>query len=205
MLGLIGKKLDMTQIFDANGAIVPVTAIQVEPNVVVGLRTPEKNGYSAVVLGVGTMKKNRVRKPYGGQFPEGVEPTRVLREFRDYDREAQVGEKLGVELFEGTPFVDVRGVSKGKGFQGVMKRHGFHGGRKTHGSKFHREPASTGFGFMARVWPGSRMPGRMGGVQKAVQNLRIIRVDREKGLLLVRGAIPGPRGCTVVVTRARKK
>ena len=125
MLGLIGKKLDMTQIFDANGRFVPVTAIQVDPNVVVGLRTPEKNGYSAVVLGAGAKRKIRIRKPYAGQFPEGVEPTQELKEFKDFGRESQVGERLGVELFEGISFVDVRAISKGKGFQGVIKRHGF--------------------------------------------------------------------------------
>ncbi len=204
MLGLIGKKLDMTQIFDANGRIIPVTAIQIDPNVVVGLRTPEKNGYSAVILGAGTKRKIRVRKPYAGQFPAGVEPTQELKEFKDFERESQVGERLGVELFDSVPFVDVHAVSKGKGFQGVVKRHGFRGGRMTHGSKFHREGASIGNAGM-KPFKGTQMAGRMGGEQTTVQNLRLIRVDKEKGLLLVRGAVPGPRGAMVVVSRARKK
>ncbi len=204
MLGLIGKKLDMTQIFDANGIVIPVTAIRVEPNVVVGHRTPEKNGYSAVILGAGVKRKVRIRKPYAGQFPEGIEPTQELKEFKDYERETQVGERLGVEIFEGIPFVDVSGVSKGKGFQGVVKRYGFRGGRKSHGSKFHREPASVGNAGM-KPFKGTQMPGRMGAQRTVVQNLRLVRVDKEKGLLLVRGAVPGPRGAVVVVAKARKK
>ncbi len=207
MLGLIARKIGMTQIFDDAGNLTPVTAIEVELNSVVGERTRERNGYSAVVLGVGTVKEKRLTKPYKGQFPEGVAPCRVLKEFRDYERECKIGETLGVEIFDGVRFVDVRGVTKGKGYQGVMKRHGHGGGAKTHGSKFHREMGSIGQGGAnpGRIWPGSPMPGRMGGEGLTVQNLRVVRVDADKGLLLVKGAVPGRRGGRVVVTRARKK
>jgi len=204
MLGLIGTKIGMTQVFDEQGTQTPVTAIQIDPNTVVGQRTPDKDGYSAVVLGYGTMKKNRVRKPYGGQFPKGVAPSQVLREVRDFDRECKVGDNLGVDSFEGIAFVDVQGISKGKGFQGAMKRHGFGGGPKTHGSLVHREIGSGGVAS-GKSFKGARMPGRMGGETKRTQNLRVVRVDAEKGLLLVRGAVPGRRGGHLFVTKARKK
>lgn len=206
MVGIIGKKVGMTQIFDESGKLVPVTVIQVEPNVVIGKRTPEENGYSAVVLGVFEKKKSRVTKPEAGQFPEGVTPKRVVREMRDFAPEVSVGDSLGVSVLEGLRFVDVVAVSKGKGFQGVMKRWNFGGGRNTHGSKFHREPGSTG----QCTWPHKtfknvKMPGRMGRERVTVQNLRVVRIDAAEGAILVRGAIPGPRNCTVTVRGAVKK
>jgi len=205
MLALIGRKVGMTQLFNDEGLRVPLTVIQVEPNVVVRERTAEKNGYSAMVLGADPLKKSRVRKPYGGQFPEGTDPTRYLLEFKDFDRECKVGDKLGVEIFEGVRFVDVRGTTKGKGFQGVVRRHGFQGGPGAHGSKFHREMGSVGTGAFRKIIKGSKMPGRMGYAQLTVQNLRLFRVDKEKGLLLVNGAVPGRRGGMVVVLKAKKK
>jgi large subunit ribosomal protein L3 len=204
MLGLIGKKVGMTHVFDDNGNQTAVTVIEVAPNTVVRQRTPERDGYAAVVLGYGKRKAVRVTKPYAGQFPEGLEPAGVLTEVRDFGREVKIGDRLGVEAFEGVHFVDVRGVSKGKGFQGVMRRHGFGGGRKSHGSLVHREPGSTGQAG-AKTFPGRKMPGRMGADRRTVQNLRLVKVDAEKGILLVKGAVPGHRGSTLLVAAAKKK
>ena len=204
MLGLIGKKVGMTQVFDEQGAQTPVTVIEIEPNVVIEERTPEKHGYSAVVLGYGTRRKSRIRKPYAGQFPEGIAPTQVLTEVKDFEGQVQVGEKIGLESFEGVRFVDVRGVSKGKGYQGVMKRHGFGGGPRTHGSLTHRELGSTGFAS-GKMFKGTKMAGRMGSDRKTVQNLRVVKIDPEAGVLLVKGAVPGPRGTTLLVAKAKKK
>ncbi|HOV64295.1 MAG TPA: 50S ribosomal protein L3 [Spirochaetia bacterium] len=206
MLGLIGKKIGMTQVFDDKGVISPVTIIQVEDNVVVSKRTLEKNGYEACVIGSHDKKKSRVTKPYAGQFKEGIAPKQYLVEFRDFEKESNIGDVLGVELFSDLDFVDVIGTSKGKGFQGVMKRHGFDGGRKTHGSKFHREPGSTGNSTTpGKTYKGRKMPGRMGRERTTVQNLRVVKVDVEKKVLLVRGAVPGPRDGMVIVRRAVKK
>lgn len=206
MIGLIGKKVGMTQVFDEAGVLTPVTVIAIEPNVVLNQRTEEKNGYSAVVLGAIDMKKSRVTKPYAGQFPEGVEPKKYLREMRDFDLDVSVGGSVGVEIFQETGFVDVIGVSKGKGFQGVMKRYGFGGGRKTHGSKFHRANGSTGQNTTpGRGLKGVKMAGRMGADRTTVQNLKVVRVDADKKVLLVKGAVPGTRNGIVVVRVAKKK
>jgi len=204
MLGLIGKKLGMTQIFDEQGAPRGVTVIEVEPNLVVAQRTPEKDGYSAVVLGWGKRKPVRRKKPVSGQFPEGLEPTRVLREVKGFERECKTGDRIGVEAFAGVRWVDVIAVSKGKGFQGVMKRHNFAGGRASHGSLVKREGGSTGQAHV-KTLPGRKMAGRMGGERTTVQNLRLLRVDAEKGVLLVHGAVPGATGTTLFVSRAKKK
>lgn len=206
MLGLIGKKIGMTQVFDEKGVVSPVTIIQIEDNVVVSKRTPEKNGYSACVIGSRDKKKSRITKPYAGQFKEGIAPKQYLVEFRDFEKESNVGDVLGVELFNDFDFVDVIGTSKGKGFQGVMRRHGFDGGRKTHGSKFHREPGSTGNSSTpGKTHRGIKMPGHMGNERVTVQNLKVVKVDAEKKVLLVRGAVPGPRDGMVIVRRAVKK
>jgi len=206
MIGLIGKKIGMTQVFDDTGRLTPVTVIAVGPNKVVAKKTADADGYSALVIGCDDMKKSRVTKPYAGQFPEGLAPTKILKEMRDFSAEAEVGSELGVSLFEGTRFVDVVAVSKGKGFQGVVKRWGFGGGRNTHGSKFHREPGSTGQStYPHRTFKNKKMPGRMGRERVTVQNLKVIKVDAENGCMLVRGAIPGPRNCVVVVRSAVKK
>lgn len=204
MVGLIGIKVGMTQVFDAEGALVPTTVIRIEPNYVVAKRTVEKNGYDAVLLGSGVMKKSRVRKPYAGQFPQGLSPALQLKEIRGFDRECSVGDALGVELFEGVKRVDVRGLSKGRGFQGVMKRHGFAGGPKGHGAKFHREPGSTGNAGLVGLWKGRKMPGRMGNANRTMQNLPILGVDAANGILLVKGCVPGRRKATLCVTTARK-
>jgi len=205
MLGLIGTKIGMTQLFNDDGTLVPLSVIQVEPNVVVQQRTAEKNGYSAMVLGAGAMKKTRIKKQYGGQFPNGVDPRRYLLEFKDFDKEAKIGDTVGVEIFEGVRFVDVQSTTKGKGFQGVVRRHGFQGGPGAHGSKFHREMGSVGTGAFRKIIKGSKMPGRMGDVKLTVQNLRLFRVDKDRGLLLIRSAVPGQRGAMVVVRTAKEK
>ena len=207
MVGLIGRKVGMTQVFDEAGRMVPVTVIQVQPNVVVGHRTPEKDGYSAVILGAEEAKPQRLSKPLRGQYEKaGVAPQRKMIEIADVDQEYAVGDTLGVDLFADAGFVDVIGTSKGKGYQGVMKRHGFGGGRKTHGSKFHRANGSTGMAaWPSRVIKGTRMPGRMGGVRSTAQNLRVVRVDAEKQMLLVGGAVPGARNGYVLVSTAKKR
>lgn len=206
MLGLIAKKVGMTQVFDAEGNLVPVTVIKVEPNEVIARRTDEKDGYTAVLLGVDDMKKARVTKPFAGQFPEGIAPKRSLREFRNFERECAVGDKLGVDLFGECRFVDVTGVSKGKGFQGVIKRWGFSGGRASHGSKFHREPGSTGqCTSPGRSFKNIKMPGRMGRERVTVLNLKVVKLDIESRTIMVRGAVPGSNRGTVVVRAAVKK
>lgn len=206
MKGLIAKKVGMTQVFDENGNLTPVTVIRVEPNTVVATKTQEKCGYEAVVLGLEDLKPHKITKPYAKQFPENITPKRHLKEFRDFEGEVKVGDHIGVELFEKVRFIDVTATSKGKGFQGVMKRWGFHGGRATHGSKFHREAGGTG----CCTTPGHclknvKMPGRMGFDRVTVQNLKVVKVDPELNVLMVRGAVPGVRNCTLIVKAAVKK
>ena len=206
MLGLIGRKLGMTQVFGEDGALVSVSLVRVPENVVVGVRTVERDGYAATILGAEPLKERRVRKPYAGQFKAAGSPTRLLMEVRDWERDDEVGTTLGVDVMADAGFVDVRGTSKGKGYQGVMRRHGFGGGRKTHGSKFHRAPGSTGQSASpSKVVKGKRMPGRMGGERSTVQNLPLLGYDPDRQLLMVGGAVPGPRGGVVMVTNAKKQ
>lgn len=206
MLALIGKKIGMTQVFDANGRLTPVTVIQIEDNVVIENRTIEKNGYSSCVLGSFDAKKNRTTKPYAGQFKDICAPKKTLREIRNFEKETTVGQVLGVELFKDVPFVDVEGFSKGKGFQGGVKRYGFAGGPASHGAKFHRDIGGTAMSSTpSRTFKGHRMAGRMGNDRITVQNLRVIRVDEDKKVLLVKGAVPGPTQSVVIVKKAIKK
>ena len=206
MLGLMARKVGMTQVFDETGGLIPVTVVRVEPNVVVAQKTREKDGYEAVLFGVDELKKNRASKPYAGQFPENIAPQKTLREFRDFEKEVAPGDKLGAEVFEGVRYVDVIGVSKGKGFQGVVRRYGHGGGRKTHGSKFHREPGSTGQStYPHKSFKNVKMPGHMGHERVTVLNLRVIKVDTEKQIVLIRGAVPGVNKGLVVVRAAVKK
>ena len=205
MKGLIAKKVGMTQVFDESGNLTPVTVIHVEPNTVVATKTKETCGYDAVVLGVGDLKPNKANKAYAGIFPENVSPKRHLKEFRDFDSEVKVGETIGLELFDGTRFLDVTATSKGKGFQGVMKRWGFHGGRATHGSKFHREAGGTGTINPQHTLKNVKMAGRMGFRRVTVQNLKIVKVDPELNVILVRGAVPGNKNCTLIVKSAVKR
>ncbi len=206
MIGLIAKKVGMTQVFDENGNLVPVTVIRVEPNTVVSLKKEEAFGYDAVVLGLDDLKASRTAKAYAGQFPEGIAPKRQLKEFRGFEREVAVGDQVGVEIFEGIRFLDVTATSKGKGFQGVMKRWGYHGGRATHGSKFHREPGSTGHSTTpGRTFKNTKLPGRMGRERVTVQNLKIQTIDPEMKVVMVRGSVPGHKDCTLIIKSAVKK
>ncbi|MBN1410487.1 MAG: 50S ribosomal protein L3 [Spirochaetales bacterium] len=206
MLALIGKKIGMTQVFDETGLRVPVTVVHVDSNYIVYKRTKEKQGYDAVAVGGIPLKKSRITKPYAGQFTKEIPPLRVLLEIKDYEKDCEAGEVLDISLFEDVKFVDVRGVSKGKGFQGVMKRHGFHGGRKTHGSKLHREPGSTGQNSSpSRVFKGKRMAGHMGHEKCTVQNLKLVGIDKEKKVMLIKGAVPGVRDGLLIITKAKKK
>ncbi|MCL2204961.1 MAG: 50S ribosomal protein L3 [Treponema sp.] len=206
MLGLMARKVGMTQVFDDIGNLVPVTVVRIEPNVVISQKTEEKDGYKSVLLGVDDLKKNRVTKPYAGQFPENIAPKRTIQEFRDFEKEVAAGDVLGAEIFEDVRYVDVTGVSKGKGFQGVVRRFGHGGGRKTHGSKFHREPGSTGQNtYPHRTFKNKKMPGRMGRERVTTLSLRVVKVDSEKQLLLIRGAVPGVNKGLVVVRAAVKK
>lgn len=204
MLGLIGKKVGMTQVFDAKGILTPVTVIKIEGNVVVSKRTKEKDKYEAVVLGA--FDKKKPTKPYAGQF-KGVDSVKSkLVEMRNFDKEVQGGEVLGVELFKNISFVDVAGTSKGKGFQGAMKRHNFSGGPAAHGSKFHRHLGGTGMSATpSRTVKGTKMAGRMGNEKVTVQNLKVVKVDEELKILMVKGAIPGPSNSTVIVRKAKKR
>lgn len=207
MIGLIGKKIGMTQVFDDAGVLTPVTVIKVEPNVAIASKTEEKDGYKAVVFGTVDMKSSRATKPYAGQFKaSNVNPKKVLVEMRDFPKEYSVGDSFGVELLEAIRFVDVIGNSKGKGFAGVMKRHNFGGGRETHGSDFHREPGSTGNNTTpANTKKGRKMPGRMGNENVTVQNLRIMKIDATNGVVLVKGAIPGANNSFVMIRQAKKR
>jgi large subunit ribosomal protein L3 len=202
----MARKVGMTQVFDESGNLVPVTVMRIEPNVVVSQKTGEKDGYSAVVLGMNDLKKGKASKPYAGQFPENVSPKKSVKEFWDFEKEVAVGDVLGAEIFEGVRYVDVSGVSKGKGFQGVVKRWGFGGGRHSHGSKFHREPGSTGQStYPHKTFKNVKLPGRMGREKVTVLSLKVIKVDTEKQLVMVRGAVPGVNKSLVVVRAAVKR
>ena len=202
MIGLIGKKVGMTQVFDDSGNVIPVTVIKVEPNTVVSIKK-DKSDDAVVMLGVGKMKKPSL--PYKGQFSEGKEPLRLLKEFKKFTKDVSVGDVLGVDVFEGVRYVDATAISKGKGFQGVMKRWGYAGGPAAHGSKFHREAGSTGqCTTPGRSFKNTTMPGRMGREQVTVQNLRIVKIDKELSLVLVKGAVPGHRDSTVFLKSAIK-
>jgi len=207
--GLIGRKVGMTQVFGDDGNQVPVTVIQAGPCTVLGLRTLESHGYDALQLGFEPKKKN-VSKPAAGVFKKAnVPPMRVVREIRLEKGEMlqgyEVGKSVTAELFAPGEIVDVVGITKGKGFQGGVKRFGWSGGDATHGSMFHRAPGSIGASSdPSRVWPGHRLPGRMGGVQRTVLNISVVRVLSEQNLLLVRGAVPGANGSLVMIRKSIK-
>ena len=206
--GILGKKLGMTQVWDENNRVVPVTVVEAGPCVVTQVRTPEVDGYSAVQIAFGQIDPRKVNQPMLGHFAKaGVTPRRHLIELRfDNASEYTLGQELGADTFEAGSSIDVSGVTKGKGFAGVMKRHGFHGVSASHGAhKNHRKPGSIGAcATPGRVFKGVRMAGRMGGVAQTVQNLKVHAVDLEKGLILVKGAIPGPTGSVVLLRTAAK-
>ena len=206
MKGLIAKKVGMTQVFDESGNLIPVTVIRIDPNTVIATRTKERNGYDAVVLGIDDVKESRVTKAYKNQFAENIAPKRTLKEFRDFEKEVKVGDQIGMELFDGIRFLDVTSTSKGKCFQGVMKRWGFHGGRASHGSKFHREAGGTGQSTTpGHTFKNIKMPGRMGSKKVTIQNLQVVKTDADLKVIMVRGAVPGNKDCTLIVKSAVKK
>jgi large subunit ribosomal protein L3 len=200
---VLGTKLGMTQVWDEGGKLVPVTVIEAGPCVVTQIRTGETDGYDAVQLAFGAIDPRKVNQPMTGHFEKaGVTPRRHLVEIRTSDAgEYSLGQQVTVELFEAGEDVDVVGTTKGKGFAGVMKRHGFHGVSSSHGShRNHRKPGSIGgCATPGRVFRGMRMAGRMGGVRQTTQNLTLHAIDTERGLLLIKGAVPGPKGGTVLV------
>jgi large subunit ribosomal protein L3 len=210
--GLLGKNLGMTQVFDERGEVIPVTVISAGPCVVTQIRTKENDGYEAVQLGFGETR--RLSQPERGHLKriqsEGAETETLLRHLREFGSDdigaVQVGQRITVSMFKPGDVIDVSGVSKGKGFQGVVKRHHFRGGPKTHGqSDRHRAPGSIGAGTTpGRVYKGTRMAGRMGDERVTVQNLRVVRVDEERNLLLVKGSVPGASEGLLMIRRAVK-
>jgi len=210
--GVLGEKLGMTQVFDANNRIIPVTVVKAGPCVVTQVRTPEKDGYSAVQIAYGAIDPRKVNKPEAGHFAKaGVPPRRFLVEIRTSDASTyEVGQEITAEAFAPSGdkplVVDVVGTSKGKGYAGVMKRHNFKGLGASHGvHRAHRKPGSIGAcATPARVFKGTRMAGRMGHVRVTTQNLTVHAVDLERGLLLIKGAVPGPRGGMVLIRTAAK-
>ena len=209
-IGLVGRKVGMTRIFTDDGSTLPVTVLDVSDNRIAQIKTPEKDGYAAVQVAFGKRRANRVAKPLAGHLAKaGVEAGRLLKEFRADAKELanlKVGGKLDVSLFKVGQKVDVQGVTIGKGFAGVIKRHHFSSNRATHGNSIsHNKPGSTGQNQSpGRVFPGKRMAGHLGDVVRTVPNLVVVRVDVERQLLLVKGAVPGSRGRDVVVRPAAK-
>ncbi|MDN3507132.1 MAG: 50S ribosomal protein L3 [Simkaniaceae bacterium] len=210
-LQLIGKKKGMTRIFDEKGESVVCTVIEAEPNVVIQVKNQEKDGYVSMQLGgvkVPSSKVKNVTKPLKGHFAKAkVEPRRHLKESQVAEGEMlAVGEEVGVSHFEKIAFVDVIGVTKGKGFQGVIKRHGFAGGPAAHGSGFHRTAGSTGMcSNPGRTLPGLKMAGHMGNVRMTVEGLKVVRIDQEKNIILVKGAVPGSREGLVYIRKSTKR
>lgn len=207
MHAILGKKLGMTQVFTEDGILVPVTVVEAGPCTVVQKKTVETDGYNALQVGFGDIKPKRVNKPMSGHFRKvAVEPTRYLREFRTKEEpELNTGDKYTADIFEAGEKVDVSGTSKGKGFLGVIARWGQHRGPMTHGSRYHRRPGSMGAcASPSKVMKGKRLPGRTGGDRVTVENLEVVRVDPERNLLLLKGAVPGAKGGLVSVRKAVK-
>ena len=191
--GILGKKLGMTQIFTEDGVAIPVTVVQAGPCVVMQKKTKENDGYEAIQLGFDDKKERRANKPEIGHAQKAnTTPKRYIREIRGVDLDQyEVGQEVKVDIFQSGEYVDVTGISKGKGFQGAIKRHGFSRGPMSHGSKYHRGPGSLGAVDPARVFKGRPLPGRMGGERVTIQRLEVIKVDPERNLMLIKGSIPG--------------
>ncbi|WKC78029.1 50S ribosomal protein L3 [Borreliella turdi] len=206
MLGLIGKKVGMTQIFQKNGIVVPVTVIEFQPNYIIGKKTVDRDGYSALIAGSVDLKGSKVSKPIKGQYKslKDIEPKKYVIELKGLDG-YDAGDEIKVDVFKSVKYVDVTGTTKGKGFQGAMKRYNFSGGPSSHGSKFHRHLGGTGQATTpARTFKGTKMAGRMGGNQQTIQNLEVVLIDEEKRAILVKGAVPGAKGSFVVVKKSKK-
>jgi len=206
--GLIAKKVGMTQIFDENGLVIPVTVLEAGPCTVVQVKNEETDGYKAVQLGFGDVKEKHVTKPVKGHFNKAkVAPKKHIREFRfENIDDFKVGNELKADVFQAEDIVDIQGVSKGKGFQGAIKRHGQHRGPMSHGSMYHRRIGSMGAcATPGRVFKGKKLPGHMGHVTVTIQNLKVVRVDLDKNVILVKGSVPGPKGAILKVKNAVKK
>ena len=207
MKGILGKKIGMTQVFTKEGKLIPVTVVEVEPNVVTQIKTVEKDGYDAIQLGTETIREKLSTKAETGHAKKAnTTPKRFLREIRGVNvNEYTLGQTIGVDVFEAGEIVDVTGTSKGKGFQGVIKRHNQTIGPKGHGSQYHRGVGSLGTLLPMHVLKGKKMPGQMGNVQRTVQNLEIVSVDTENSVILVKGNVPGPKKSLVMIRTAVKK
>jgi large subunit ribosomal protein L3 len=206
---ILGIKLGMTQIFTEDGKVIPVTVVESGNNVVIRNKTVDTDGYFGVQIGFGEIKEKKITKPMAGQFKKyDVKPVKFIRELRlTSESEYKIGDTIGVDIFAEGELVDVTGTSRGKGFAGTIKRHGFHRGPMGHGSKSHREPGSTGAmmsGPGGRVIKGKKLPGRMGGVRTTIQRLTIVRVDVNRNLILIKGAIPGPKKGLVIIKNTVK-
>ena len=205
MKGILGRKVGMTQVFTKNGVLIPVTVVEVEPNVVMQVRTPEKDGYSAIQLGVFDKKeKNATKASIGHAKKAGTNPKRFLKEIRDVEASYNVGDKIGAEIFTVGEVVDVTGTSKGKGFEGTIKRHNQSRGPMAHGSHYHRGPGSLGTMLPKRVLKGKNLPGHMGHETVTIQNLEIIEANANENYILVSGNIPGPKQSLVLIRSAVK-
>lgn len=208
MKSIIGKKIGMTQIFDENGVMIPVTVVEAGPVVVTQIKTEETDGYNAVQVGFGEVKEKHVNKPMKGHFAKaGVALKKHVRELRPEDgvENYSLAQEIKVDIFEVGEKIDVTGISKGKGFQGSIKRHGQSRGPETHGSHYHRAPGSMGSASdPSKVRKGKKLPGHMGHTRVTIQNLEVARVDAEKNLILIKGAVPGPKKGLVVIKTAVK-
>lgn len=205
--GILGKKIGMTQVFVSGGYAVPVTVVEAGPCVVVQKKTVATDGYDAIQLGFAEQKERLVNKPMKGHFSKsGLKPCKFLRELRlDSGENFELGQVIKADVFNEGEFVDVTGTSKGKGFAGVIKRWNFNRASMTHGSMYHRRTGSLGATDPARVFKGRRLPGRLGGVQSTTQGLKVVKVDPERNLILIKGAIPGPNGSFVIVKKTVKR
>ena len=207
MKGILGRKLGMTQVFTIEGTLIPVTVVEVKPNVVLQKKTVEKDGYEAVQVAFGEVKEKRVNKPLRGHFAKaGVGFKKFVREFKVEDLSAySLAQEIKVDVFEAGEKVDAIGTSKGKGFQGPIKRHNQSRGPMTHGSRYHRGPGSMGAASdPSRVFKGKKLAGHMGAERVTIQNLEVVKVDVEKNLILIKGAVPGPKKGLVVIKKAIK-
>lgn len=203
---ILGKKIGMTQIFDAEGRLIPVTVIEAGPCVVVQQKDEENDGYQAVKIAYGSIKEKNSNKPHTGQFAKaGIKPLRYLREIKVDDlSQYPLGQEIKADVFQEGELVDVTGLSKGKGFQGVIKRHNFGRGPMTHGSRHHRKPGSIGALGPNKVFKGKKLPGHMGRDTVTVQGLQVVKVDAEKNLLLIKGSVPGARKGLVTIRQTVK-
>jgi large subunit ribosomal protein L3 len=209
-IGILGKKLKMTQIFNENGEVIPVTLVEYKEGYVVDLKTEEKDGYVALKVGFEEVGEKKLTKPEIGYLKKkNLPPLKILKEFRfnsfEEIKDYKIGDKITIDIFKVGDYVDVTGKSIGKGFQGVVKRHGFHGGPATHGSMSHRAPGSIGPTAPQRVLKGRRMAGHMGNEKVTIQNLQIVRIMRDENIIMIKGAIPGPSNGYILIKKAVKK